>query len=107
MCDGPVQDYETDGVTLSQEVEGSYAGDVESSGRQHLWHHGVGRVVSALLAAGLQLERLVERPVVTTQVLPSLVERPDGLWTWPEGVAVLPLSYEVVVRRPRENFSFE
>ncbi|MFT6145098.1 MAG: SAM-dependent methyltransferase [Myxococcota bacterium] len=103
VCKGPVQDYETDGVTLSQDIEGSYAGDVESSGRQHLWHHGVGRVVSALVAAGLQVERLVERPVVTTQVLPSLVERPDGLWTWPEGAAVLPLSYEVVVRKPAED----
>ncbi len=101
VCNGPVQDYETDGVTLSQDIDGSYAGDVDSKGRQHLWHHGVGRIVSALLAAGLQVERLVERPVVTTQVLPSLVERPDGLWTWPEGAPVLPLSYEVVVRKAR------
>jgi SAM-dependent methyltransferase len=100
VCEGPVQDYQTTGVTLSQDVEGSYSGDVEVSGRQHLWHHGVGRVVSALVAAGLQVERLVERPVVTTQVLPGLVQRPDGLWAWPEGKAVLPLSYEVVVRRP-------
>lgn len=100
VCEGPVVDYETEGVTVSQEVDGSYASDVEVSGKQHVWHHGVGRVVSALLAAGLQVERLVERPVVTTQVLPSLVQRPDGLWTWPQGSAVLPLSYEVVVRKP-------
>lgn len=101
ICDGPVQDYETQGVTLSQHVDGSYSGEAaETEARQHLWHHGVGRVVSALMAAGLVLERLVERPVVTTQVLPGLVQREDGLWTWPEGSAVLPLSYEVVVRRP-------
>lgn len=100
VCDGPVQDYETQGVALSQQVDGSYSGDVApSQERQHLWHHGVGRVVSALVAAGLQLERLEERPVVTTQVLPSLVQRADGLWTWPEGSAVLPLSVEVVVRK--------
>ena len=72
----------------------------EPLGRQHLWHHGIGDVVTALLDAGLVLERLEEREVVTTQVLPALVQRDDGLWGWPQGAVSLPLSYEVRARLP-------
>ena len=96
----PLVAYETAGVTLSQRVDSSYAGEANVMGTQHLWHHGVGRIVSALAQAGLVLECLVERDVVTTQVLPVLVQREDGLWTWPDGHPSLPLSYEVVASKP-------
>ncbi|MEZ4321702.1 MAG: class I SAM-dependent methyltransferase [Myxococcota bacterium] len=99
-CAYPVMPYQTDGVTVSQDVEGSYASDRVIPGRQHLWHHGVGRVVTALAGAGLVVERLIERDVVTTPVLPALVRRSDGLWTWRAGAPALPLSYEVCARRP-------
>lgn len=100
VCTTPQQPYETRGASLSQPVQASYGSDIAVEGTQHLWHHGVGSLITALVGAGLVVEAVIERDVVTTQVLPALVQRADGLWTWPEGIPSLPLSLEIRARLP-------
>ena len=60
----------------------------------HEWNHGLGEIVSALLAHGLRLTMLVEHDSVPWEGLPGrMVLGDDQEWRLPEGRARVPLSY--------------
>ena len=60
----------------------------------HEWNHGLGEVISALLAHGLQLTALVEHQSIPWEALPGQMDKgPDGEWRLRKGPERLPLSY--------------
>jgi SAM-dependent methyltransferase len=68
------------------------------------WQHGLGKVVDALLRAGLVLETLREYPHANgARILPALVAGPGRTWVWPQGTARLPLMYGLSARRPTDR----
>ncbi len=63
----------------------------------HEWNHGLGEVVTALLAHGLQLTVLVEHQSIPWEALPGqMVKGSDGEYRLREQPARLPLSYSLV-----------
>ncbi len=56
------------------------------------WLHPVGKVVTALIRAGLRLEILHEHNAAPWRMFACLKEDPDGLFRWPDR-PWLPLSY--------------
>lgn len=61
--------------------------------------HGVGDVVSALIAAGLTLELLHEQDYTVSPRFPFLERGADGTYRMPEGRPALPLMYSIRARR--------
>jgi SAM-dependent methyltransferase len=75
-------------------------GTVEHA-RTYEWNHGLGEVVAALLAAGLQVTGLQEHRELEWQGLPQMVEGGDGRWRLPEGQRdLVPMMYSLWARRP-------
>lgn len=67
--------------------------------RTYEWLHPLGRIVTSLIEAGLELRWLREHDAVTWRMFQCLVEGEDGLWRWPER-PWLPLSFSLrAVRR--------
>ncbi|MGQ0630051.1 MAG: class I SAM-dependent methyltransferase [Sporichthyaceae bacterium] len=64
------------------------------------WAHGLGEVVTAVLAAGLRVEALLEHDECEWQALPSLVPTSGGRWALPERRERLPLMYTLIARSP-------
>lgn len=69
-----------------------------SNTRTHQFMHPVGRVVQALIDAGLHLEMLHEHDSVAWQAFYCLVQHEDGMWRFPDR-PWLPLSYSLKVRK--------
>jgi len=83
-------------------VKGSYADPTADVGdlTEHGWDHGLGEIVTALIDAGLRIERLVEHPFLDWKV-DFLVGDGSGTWRLPPGVGgELPLMFSLVARRP-------
>jgi len=60
----------------------------------HEWNHGLGEVISALLAHGLQLTALVEHQSIPWEALPGQMDKgADGEWRLRHAPQRLPLSY--------------
>ena len=60
----------------------------------HVWNHGLGEIVTALLDAGMELTGLVEHDSVPWEALPGQMERgPDEEWRLRERPWRLPHSY--------------
>ncbi|SMG27320.1 class I SAM-dependent methyltransferase [Agreia pratensis] len=60
------------------------------------WNHGIGEIVTALLAAGLTLTMLVEHDSVPWRALPGqMLMRPDGEFALDQRAGVAPLSYTI------------
>ena len=57
------------------------------------WSHGVGDVITAVLAAGLELTMFVEHDCVPWEALPGRMHRDDFEWRLIEHPERLPLSY--------------
>jgi hypothetical protein len=59
------------------------------------WNHGIGEVVTALVAVGLQLEWLHEHPGVAWHLgdPDGVRQRDDGMWEAPG--STLPLSFSI------------
>lgn len=70
-----------------------------ASRRTYQWNHGIGEVVTAVLAQGLRLERLVEYDWTDWRRFPWLVRGEDGRWAAPPGRPRLPLSFTLLARR--------
>lgn len=66
---------------------------------EYNWPWTVGRLVTALINAGLRIERLRELPVDVRQRVPSMVRSDDGFWRLPGNP--LPLMVTCVATRPR------
>lgn len=92
--------YQTDEPLVFDEP-GTYADrSAPIAGRTYEWNHGLGQVVSALLAAGLSLERLVEHDFAPCNPFPGMVEVAPGRFRFARFGAKLPLVYEVSARKP-------
>ena len=83
-------------------VTGSYADPSAEVGdeTEHSWDHGLGEIVTALVEAGLVIERLVEHPFLGWKV-DFLVD--DGTDRWvlpPDAGGELPLMFSLVARKP-------
>ena len=63
------------------------------------WPWTVGRLVTALVNAGLRIERLRELPLDVRQRVPSMVQSSDGYWHLPGDP--LPLTVTCVATRPK------
>lgn len=65
------------------------------------FQYGLGKLVQALLDAGLQLEVLREYPHGSgCKVVPCLVPAEGRRWVWPAGTARVPLMFGLCARRP-------
>jgi SAM-dependent methyltransferase len=87
---------------LTFAVKGSYADPDANVGNQteHVWDHGLGEIVTALIDAGLRVERLVEHPFLAWKV-DFLVEDADGTWRLPPDTpGELPLMFSLVATKP-------
>ena len=77
---------------------GTYA-DAEAVTEQNRsveWNHGLGAVVSALVAAGLRVEFLHEHDHTLFAAWPFLERAADGTYRLPDGTPSLPLMYSVL-----------
>lgn len=89
---------------LRFEVTGSYAdpdADIVDQ-TEHSWDHGLGEIVTALIDAGLRIDRLVEHPFLEWKV-DWLVEDPAGSGRWrlpPEVAGGLPLMFSLLASKP-------
>jgi 2-polyprenyl-3-methyl-5-hydroxy-6-metoxy-1,4-benzoquinol methylase len=86
---------------LTFAVKGSYADPDADVGEhtEHGWDHGLGEIVTALIDAGLRIERLVEHPFLEWKV-DWLVEAEDGTWVMPPGAGELPLMFSLLATKP-------
>jgi ubiquinone/menaquinone biosynthesis C-methylase UbiE len=90
--------------SLVFDVKGSYADPSADVGeqREHGWDHGLGEIVTALIEAGLRIERLEEHPTLGWSA-DFLVETAPGSGSWalPPGTrGELPLSFSLLATRP-------
>jgi SAM-dependent methyltransferase len=87
---------------LTFPVQGSYAdptAKVETRS-EHGWDHGLGEIVTALIAAGLRIESLRKYPFVNWK-LDFLEEAGDGTWRLPgELDGRLPLFFSIRASKP-------
>lgn len=67
----------------------------------HEWNHGLGEVISALLANGLRLTALVEHQSIPWEALPRQMEKgADNEWRLRDAPWRLPLSYTLQALKP-------
>ena len=63
--------------------------------------HGIGDVVSAVIAAGLRIEFLHEHPYTLYPRWPFLERHDDGTYRFPAGRPELPLIYSLRATKDR------
>jgi SAM-dependent methyltransferase len=72
----------------------------------HEWNHGIGEIVTALLAAGLDLTMLVEHDSVPWEALPGQMSLgDDDEWRLTDRPDRIPLTYTVQARKPLSTSS--
>jgi ubiquinone/menaquinone biosynthesis C-methylase UbiE len=96
--------YWEHGNPLIFDVHGSYAdpsADLGEEHKEHGWDHGLGEIVTALIDAGLRIDRLEEQPFLEWPA-DFLVEREpgSGVYVLPEGPGELPLMFSVLATKP-------
>jgi SAM-dependent methyltransferase len=92
--------YLATGAPIRIESSASYVGPIDGGPHdEYNWPHGIGEVVSALLAAGLRIAWLREHPRTPAQFPPFLEKRPEGDYGWPGGRDDLPLTFSLGARR--------
>jgi SAM-dependent methyltransferase len=62
------------------------------------WTHGLGQVISAIVAAGLRIEFVHEHDYTLFPRWPILVQVAPGIYRLPEGIPSLPLMYSLRAR---------
>ena len=67
------------------------------------WNHGIGSVVSALIAAGLRIELLHEHAQTLFPRWPFLEADADGVYRLPAGMPSLPLMYSLLASDMRSG----
>jgi SAM-dependent methyltransferase len=89
---------------LTFAVKGSYADPDADVGdlTEHSWDHGLGEIVTALVDAGLRIDKLIEHPFLEWKV-DFLVEEEagDDRWVLPQGTpGELPLMFSLLASKP-------
>ncbi len=89
-------DYFTSGP-VRFDTKGSYADpDAEVHATHSFeWFYPLGKVISALLAAGLRLEFLHEHPFTVYRQFPFVEPDAEGLWHLPPGLPRIPLMFSL------------
>ena len=65
----------------------------------HEWNHGLGEIVSALLAAGMRLTLLQEHDTVPWEAVKGMVDTGGGEWRLADRPERLPHSYTLQAQR--------
>lgn len=92
--------YARSGDPDRHEERGSYAEpDAPFSHASYQWYHGIGDVVSALLAAGLRIEQLREHPFSSYGCFPFLERVGPDRWEIRDGPRDVPLMFSLQARR--------
>jgi 2-polyprenyl-3-methyl-5-hydroxy-6-metoxy-1,4-benzoquinol methylase len=82
-------------------TEQTYSGNDAGDGQQiAVWNHALGEVVSALLAASLQIEAFVEYPYSPYDCFDNLQEREQGRFYLQHQGQDVPLVYSVQATKP-------
>lgn len=66
----------------------------------YVWHYSLGEVITALVQAGLRVNRLNEFPLAHYQQFPCLVRGDDGWWRWPSSTNTLPMLFALAATKP-------
>jgi SAM-dependent methyltransferase len=85
------------------DVKGSYADPGADVGEQkeHGWDHGLGEIVTALIDAGLRIDRLEEQPFLEWPADFLVESEPgSGVYVLPEGPGELPLMFSLLASKP-------
>lgn len=98
-------DYFTSGPGLAQTQSGSYAEPRAATTHDETiqWNHTIGEVITSLIAAGLEIQFVRERPTTDYRRWPFLLPTGDRGWRVPEGMPSLPLMYVVRAAMPRKR----
>ena len=89
------------GRALRDVSSGTYATDHAMRNRvSYMWVHPISEVLTALLDAGLVVERVREFPFAYWRKFPFLRRRRDGYWYLPEGSGAIPMSWSLIARAP-------
>ncbi len=94
--------YLGDGTPERWRATGSYADPTVATAHDESveWDHSLGEVVTAVAAAGLRVESLVEHPETFYRFSPALQRGDDRLWRLPPPLhGRFPLSFSLVARR--------
>ena len=69
--------------------------------KEHGWDHGLGEIVTALIDAGLRIDRLEEQPFLEWPVDFLVDSEPgSGVYVLPEGPGELPLMFSILASKP-------
>jgi SAM-dependent methyltransferase len=67
--------------------------------RTYEWNHGIGEIVTALVAHGLQVDSLVEHDWTVWPRFPWLVPEAKHRWVLPQGMPRIPLTFTLLAHR--------
>ena len=73
----------------------SYAGTDLIASPNYEWGHSLGKIVTALIDAGLDLEFLHEYPFTCYQAFPAMVKGNDGWWRFPDHNDSIPQLFSI------------
>lgn len=100
------QPYFQQDSPMTWDYEGSYVEAPESAPpithtTSHEWNHSLGEIVSALIDAGLVIDRLEEIPYSAWCPWPELMtQEPDGRWRLTDNPDRLPLQFAIEAHKP-------
>jgi hypothetical protein len=88
---------------LTLEASTTYTGDKTPLAytKSYQWIHPLSDTVSALLAAGLQIEMLREHDRLPWKPFSMMVAAGGGVYRLPEGMSPVPLAVSLRARKPR------
>ncbi len=81
------------------EVDASYGGAQIEPQVDYEWAHGLGKVISAIVNAGLRIEFMHEFPKSPFQQFPFFKQRDDGYWYYENPDVQLPLVYSIRAKK--------
>ena len=82
------------------EEETTYAGEgVVTSPKTYDWNHGIGETLTALIDAGLRIDRVEEYEFCEWQAMEEMVLDADRHWRLPPGRPRIPLMWSVLATR--------
>lgn len=89
-----------EGEALPWVEETTYAGDgVVTSPMTYSWNHGIGETLTALIDAGLRIDRVEEYDFCEWQGISQMVEDSSGHWRLPDRPERLPLMWSVLATK--------
>lgn len=78
------------------EMTGSYATDNQGqTATFYIWNHGLGQVITSLVAAGLTIEFLHEFPFAARAKFPFMEQGSDGWWRLPSQYPQIPFLFSL------------